>query len=98
MATDTLPGLFTKEYWTNLYNYFFTSLKLDKEDNAIARSSGVSVPNPNANIKNWIKTFGLGLVVLGLTALGFWSVIRKRPHDSRVKRSHHGINQYGERY
>jgi hypothetical protein len=98
MATDTLPGIFTKAYWSNLYNYFFTALKLDKEDKATSTSTGVPVPNPNGNIKNWFKTFGLGLVVLGFTILGFWSIVRSRPHNSPIKRSHHGYNQFGERY
>ncbi|MGD0756944.1 MAG: hypothetical protein ABR927_17995 [Bacteroidales bacterium] len=99
MADSSLPGIFTKAYWSNLYNYFFTALAMDKADKAQSASNGIPVPVPNGNIKNWVKNFGLGIVIIGLLVVGLWKFIGDKPYKlSKKPRDHHGYNKYGKRY
>lgn len=87
-----------KDHLTEMWKYFFTAIKFDREDKALAASSGVPVPNPNGNIKNWFKTFGFTLVVIIIALSVIWEIIFGKRRKKRSKFNHHGINVYGIKY
>jgi uncharacterized membrane protein YiaA len=97
MAATT--NIFTKlrDYLTGMYKYFFTALALDNQDRSESKRTGVPVPNPGANFKNFLKLFGVALIIILLVCVGIWNSFIVSP-KKKAKFNHHGINQYGKRY
>lgn len=64
----------------------------------------VLVPNPitgqdepKTHLQLWFKTALVPIIIFAVVVLLVWSIFNKnRPGDKR--KSHHGVNRYGERY
>lgn len=91
-----------KKFWDKLvagWNYFFTALKLDQEDKVKSLETGIPVPNPGANLKNWWKLFGIFFVLVSLCLFVLMRILNPKFTGYVDKRkNHHGINRRGERY
>ena len=88
-----------KKLWIHLvtmWEYFFTSLKLDQEDRERAASEGVKLPVFFGNLQNWFKIFGLTLFVIIIIIFSLQGAVK--PRKQKKYYSHHGVNRYGERY
>ena len=77
------------------WKYLNVAIKFDKEDRVNAIKTGIPVPNPYGNLKNWFQLFGFGTLILFTSVFIIWKLINP---PAGVKRSHHGINKYGIRY
>ena len=86
-----------KNHLIEMWKYFFTALEFDRQDKELSRSSGVPVPMPNGNLKNWFRIFGITLLIIVIIIFGLWNIVIG-PKTKKQKVSHHGINKYGERY
>lgn len=75
------------------------ALKADKMSNDEAERKGLTVDR-FYYLKEWFKLHWVNLVIFLFVIFGFWKIAqpeKKKPYVDKRK-SHHGINKYGERY
>jgi hypothetical protein len=84
------------KHFSTMWSYFKFAVREDQADKKLSIETGSPVPNPNGNVKNWIKIFGV--TAFGLIVLFFVLIYKLTSHKPALKKSHHGINKYGERY
>lgn len=81
------------------YKELQNALKQDKESNIEAENKGLAV-DKTYYFKEWFKIYWVQVVIFFIFIFGVWKVlqpVKKKPYIDR-RRSHHGINKYGERY
>lgn len=71
------------------------AFQMDSEREKLLRDSGREDPTPGKYKKEWLKTGWVNLVVWVIAAAIMWKLLEPKK-DKR--RSHHGINKYGEPY
>lgn len=85
------------EYFHTMWSYLKFAVREDKADAELrAHDPAHAEIEPNANLKNWVKVYGI--VAAGLFILLFMLLSRLISKKSLPKRSHHGYNRNGERY
>lgn len=77
---------------TDNVKYLLTAFKFDEEDIA---KTGTTTPSLLGNLRNWARIYGFETFLL---LLGIVILARSISPEKQKKKSHHGINKYGERY
>lgn len=71
------------------------AFQMDAEREKLLRDSRTEDPTPSKHVKAWFKTGWVNVLVWLLSAAIMWKLLEPKK-DKR--RSHHGINKYGEPY
>lgn len=83
------------EHFSTMWSYLKFAVREDKAD--LAKPVNPDIPREkNANLKNFINIYGLTLV--GIFGISMIILSRLISRGTLPKKSHHGVNRYGERY
>jgi hypothetical protein len=86
-------------YFKELYDSLQKSIKVDRNVNEKLKEQGLA-PSSHSQLINWFKAAWFALAIILVGGVLIWQIVRG-PRTSPYRdgrRSHHGVNRYGERY
>lgn len=87
------------KYFSDMWKYLKVAIQMDKSD-AETQATNPNIPmTPNANVKNWLKIFGIAAAgIVFVLILIIYKLSSPASRSIAAKRSHHGYNRDGIRY